>query len=118
MSWSNGKITGKLFPKQKPKFLKGLEYDGYNNELKMAVEYDGIQHYKPVKQFGGEKGFIKTQKRDAKKEKMSKLNKIILIRVPYMVTNFEFFFEELFLFYVKNFKCALICPSTITITKS
>ena len=64
----------------------------------MAVEYDGIQHYKPVKQFGGEKGFIKTQKRDAKKEKKSKLNEIILIRVPYSVTNFEVFFEDYFYF--------------------
>ena len=32
------KIRGKLFPKQKLKFLEGLEYDGYNNEFKMAFE--------------------------------------------------------------------------------
>ena len=64
----------------------------------MAVEYDGIQHYKPVKKFGGEKGFIKTQERDAKKEKLSKLNNITLIRVPHTVTNFEKYFEDYFYF--------------------
>lgn len=38
------------------------ELDIYIPELKLAIEYDGIQHFKSVKYFGGDKKF-KTQKR-------------------------------------------------------
>ena len=91
-------ITGKPFPKKRPKFLEGLEFDGYNEELKIAIEYHGIQHYKPVKFFGGEQGFKIQQERDKKKLRLSKLNNIILIVVPYTVTNFEKYFEDYFYF--------------------
>ena len=67
------KITGKFFPKTKAKFLEGLEFDGYNAELKMAIEYDGEQHTKPIKKFGGEKKFQQVQKNDKKKRKIIKI---------------------------------------------
>ena len=92
------KITGKLFPETRPKFLQRLSYDGYNEELKMAFEYMGRQHTEPVEVFGGEDEFKKTQERDAKKIKLSKLNNITLIIVPYTVTNFEKYFEDYFYF--------------------
>ena len=92
------KVIGKEFPSTWPSFLKGLQYDGYNEELKIAIEYHGIQHYKPVKKFGGEKKFKKIQERDARKIKLSKLNNITLIIVPYTVTNFEKYFEDYFYF--------------------
>jgi len=46
------------------KLKKHLEIDIWIPELKIAIEYDGEQHFKPVKRFGGLKGFIKTRKRD------------------------------------------------------
>lgn len=38
---------------------------------KIIVEFDGIQHRKPVKHFGGEKAFKKTQERDKLKNKIA-----------------------------------------------
>ena len=92
------KVIGKKFPSTWPSFLEGLQYDGYNEELKIAIEYHGIQHYLPVNFFGGEKKFKIQQERDKKKQRLSKLNNITLIVVPYTVTNFEKYFEDYFYF--------------------
>ena len=35
-----------------------------NNDLKVLIEYNGIQHYCPVEFFGGEEAFLKQQERD------------------------------------------------------
>ena len=64
----------------------------------MAFEYHGQQHYKPIKFYGGENKFKIQQERDAKKIRLSKLNNITLITVPYTVTNFEKYFEDYFYF--------------------
>jgi len=69
-------IVKKLFPDYtihrhyRPDFLGGLELDIYIEDLKVGIEYQGIQHYKPVKHWGGEEALKKVQGRDKKKRKI------------------------------------------------
>ena len=88
-------LTGYNFPKRNPAFLKNpktgrnLELDGYCEELKLAFEYDGEQHFKAVEYWGGEEALKKTQKYDRLKNKLCKKEGINLIRIPYTVKNKE-----------------------------
>lgn len=51
--------------------------------LKCLVEYDGEQHFKPIKHFGGGSRLMTTKKRDAIKTQYCADNGIPLIRIPY-----------------------------------
>ena len=85
----------KIFKKSKilrnfrPNYLKGLELDFYLElgEKKIGIEYQGVQHYKPVKYFGGKKSFKNQKIKDKKKLKLCNQNKIILIEFPYTLDN-------------------------------
>lgn len=57
--------------------------DIYIPSLKLAIEYQGEQHYRPIELFGGEKGFYNTIKRDLKKKQLCKKNNIKLIYWKY-----------------------------------
>ena len=65
----------------KPKFLNKQHYDIWIPQLKIAIEYHGEQHFKPIKHFGGEKTFIKTKERDNNKINLSIQNNVQLIIV-------------------------------------
>lgn len=39
----------------RPKWLEGLELDIYIDAIKLGIEYQGQQHYNPIKHWGGEK---------------------------------------------------------------
>jgi tetrahydromethanopterin S-methyltransferase subunit G len=51
----------------RPDFMEGLELDIYIEELRIGIEYQGIQHYKPIKHWCGEESLIGLKKRDEKK---------------------------------------------------
>jgi hypothetical protein len=60
--------------------------DIFIEELNIGLEYQGIQHIKPVDYFGGEKAFKKTQQRKKKKKRLCDKNKVKLI---YVYENYE-----------------------------
>lgn len=67
----------------RPNFLEGLEIDIYIPELKLGFEYNGIQHYKPVEHWGGEKSLKKQQMRDKRKQQLCNQNDVKLIIIKY-----------------------------------
>ena len=84
--------TGTYFVEQESfegcKCKKNLSFDFYLPNQNICIEYDGIQHFKPIR-FGGmseEKAdvcFKKGQKNDHIKNSYCFLNNIKLIRIPY-----------------------------------
>lgn len=54
-----------------------------DNKIHCLIEYDGKQHFKPIKWFGGESNFKKQKQRDEIKNKYCEENDIKLIRIPY-----------------------------------
>ena len=73
------------FPNVRPKFLEGLELDGYNKDLNIAFEYNGIQHYEYNEHFhrGDPELFEKQKERDLKKYAICAERGIDLIIIPY-----------------------------------
>lgn len=87
-------IFKKPFYKSRPMFLNNpvtfgtnnLELDCFNEELKIAVEYDGKQHFEYIPYFHkSQEAFMNQRYRDYMKEQMCRENGIVLIRVPYTV---------------------------------
>lgn len=61
------------------KNIKPLLFDFYLPETNTCIEYNGIQHYKSVKYFGGEDKLIKTKRNDLIKYNYCKNNGIGLL---------------------------------------
>lgn len=84
----------KPFDKARPDFLRNpvtggsfnLELDCFQDDLRLAVEYNGRQHYDYVPYFHRNKDAFTNQKyRDYMKAQMCKENGINLISIPYTV---------------------------------
>jgi hypothetical protein len=82
------------FDKERPNFLRNpvtggdfnLELDCFDPELKIAVEYNGIQHYEYIPFFHKNKeAFLNQKYRDDMKRRMCRENGIVLIEVPYTI---------------------------------
>ena len=81
-------LVGKEFPKKRPDFLiprskrRPLELDGFCESLKLAFEYQGEQHYKPI---GNQtiKDFEDQQIRDKEKKRLCKKEGINLIEIKH-----------------------------------
>lgn len=87
----------KPFNKDRPDFLKNpvmggynLELDCFNREMRLAVEYNGAQHYKYIPYFHKNKESFANQKyRDEMKRTKCREHGIHLIEVPYTVSHSE-----------------------------
>ena len=84
---------GKKFINVRPDWLvnpvtgRKLELDVYNDELKIAIEYNGQQHAKFVKKFHlTEDKFKQQQYRDLIKQDLCQKNNVLLITVPHTVS--------------------------------
>ena len=82
----------KPFPTARPSFLVNpetgfnLELDGYNEELNLAFEYNGVQHYiYPNRFHKTEEDFIGQVRRDQYKKDACKLAGIYLLTIPYNI---------------------------------
>lgn len=87
-------LYNRPFNKARPDFLSNpvtggeynLELDCYNDELKIAVEYNGVQHYKYTPYFHKSREAFQNQKyRDYMKRELCQKNGVTLIEVPYSV---------------------------------
>lgn len=96
----------KKFDKVRPPFLKNpvtgypLELDLYNEELKLAVEYNGQQHYhyNSMMHQSSRDRFQNQQYKDIIKKDICEKNNITLIIVPYTVSEDkipEFLYHQL-----------------------
>lgn len=82
-------IVQNIFPNKtilrhfRPDFLEGLELDIFIKELNLGVEYQGIQHYKPITHWGGKEALEKLRLRDGKKKAICKQLGINLVYFDY-----------------------------------
>lgn len=67
----------------RPDWLNGLELDIYIPERRMAIEYQGQQHFHPIEAWGGSAGLAAVRARDAKKARACKKQGILLVTIDY-----------------------------------
>lgn len=103
------RLYNKQFVTVRPDFLKNpvtgrnLEIDCYNEELKLGLEYDGIQHstYTPIFHRRGANDFIYGTLKDEFKTKRCKELGITLIRIPHYILE-----EDLETYIIKRLRAA------------
>lgn len=73
-----------VFEEQKRfKELGALSYDFYLPSENLLIEYQGEQHYEPVKYFGGDERFEEQKDRDRRKREYAKKNGYRLLEICY-----------------------------------
>ncbi len=78
IAYIHGKRFNDLRGKRNP-----LEYDFYLPKERIAIEFQGEQHFRAVSYFGGKEKFVIQQKHDEKKRDYAKNNNIRLIEIKY-----------------------------------
>lgn len=73
----------KIYRHYRPKFLDFLELDIFIPNFSIGIEYQGIQHYKPIEHWGGRASLKEVIRRDKKKKRLCEKNSIKLILFDY-----------------------------------
>lgn len=77
-----------IYNKQKTfdgcKYKNKLKFDFYLPRYNICIEFDGIQHFKPIRFFGGKKSFELQKIKDGIKNRYCLDNGIKLIRFNYL----------------------------------
>jgi very-short-patch-repair endonuclease len=84
--------------------ISGINYrfDFYIEKYNILIEYDGIQHFKPVKFFGGDTQYEIIKNSDRIKDDWAKKENFNLIRIPYDIENIEDYVSQLIYSSVKK----------------
>ena len=83
------RLVERLFPARtirreaSPPWLGRQRLDIYLPELKLAIEHQGEQHYRPVEAFGGAEAFATTQERDIRKRELCQQNGVAVVDVRF-----------------------------------
>jgi hypothetical protein len=80
--------------RQRPAWLDGLELDVYLPDRDLAFEYQGQQHYHPVKVWGGEEALRELQARDARKAALCAQQDVTLVTIDYTEPLSEIYVRE------------------------
>ena len=64
-----------------------LKFDFYLTKENICIEYDGVQHFRPIERFGGIEEYEKLKIRDSINNKFCEENNIKLIRISYLQKN-------------------------------
>lgn len=79
-------------------WLGRQRFDIYVPSLRIAIEYNGPQHYQAIELFGGADGLRETKRRDERKRQLAQENGVTVYEWPYTQTvsdsEVEQFFEE------------------------
>jgi hypothetical protein len=67
----------------RPQWLTPQHLDIYIPSRKLAIEYQGKQHFEPVSYFGGEEALLRTKERDLRKKEKCKAQGVKLIYWDY-----------------------------------
>jgi len=68
----------------RPGWLEGLELDIFVQELDIAFEYQGQQHYQSIEAWGGDSALQQLQIRDARKRFLCQQHGVHLVEITYM----------------------------------
>ena len=67
----------------RPEWLGGLELDIYVPGRRLAVEYQGVQHFQPVAFWGGEESYLRQKERDRRKAHLCRSETVSLVCFAY-----------------------------------